>query len=101
MTDCDLCGVALPNLVPVRVFVPRFEQSYPEGIWNGLCKSCLEATKCNVSKPNNDKCDLCKDKTLVYGINVKIPSFSKGEEIKTVMICKKCLKAIKEADLNK
>ncbi|MDK2939693.1 MAG: dehydrogenase subunit, partial [Methanolobus sp.] len=45
MTDCDLCGVGIPTVVPVRVFKPKYEQSYPHGMWQGLCEGCLNAGK--------------------------------------------------------
>ncbi|AEH61427.1 F420H2 dehydrogenase, subunit FpoO [Methanosalsum zhilinae DSM 4017] len=67
MTDCDLCGVALPTLNNVKVFapedddkssfgskrirktegqsvmMPRYTSHAPLGVWAGLCDKCLRS----------------------------------------------------------
>lgn len=107
MADCDLCGVSIPTVVPVRVFVPRFEHSYPEGIWKGLCESCLKAAKETADRVATSsscgtagKCDLCGAIAQLQPVQISRPSFSKGEEEDTVMLCKKCLASVQEADKN-
>lgn len=106
MADCDLCGVSLPTLVPVRVFVPRFEHSYPEGIWKGLCESCLhisiqraEKLKVENKWDVNGKCDLCSTKTQLYEITVPTPSFSNREIFETMVLCKRCLTVAEESNI--
>ncbi|AGB49649.1 F420H2 dehydrogenase subunit FpoO [Methanomethylovorans hollandica DSM 15978] len=105
MADCDLCSVSIPTVVPVRVFVPRFENSYPEGIWKGLCEPCLKAAKETADRFTTfsasgtvGKCDLCSAVAQLQPVQISRPSFSKGEEEDTAMLCKKCLAAVQEAD---
>ncbi|MBC7085177.1 MAG: F420H2 dehydrogenase subunit FpoO [Methanomethylovorans sp.] len=105
MADCDLCTVAIPTVVPVRIFVPRFEHSYPEGIWKGLCESCLKSAKETADKLASSsscgtagKCNLCGAIAQLQPVQIFRPSFSKGQEEDSVMLCKKCLAAIQKAD---
>ena len=77
MADCDLCGVAIPTTCPVRVFSPRFENSYPEGVWKGLCSDCLEAVKDAQDDSGKltgsfGKCDLCSKEGKVQDVTVNI-----------------------------
>ncbi len=109
MADCDLCTVAIPTVCPVRVFSPKFEQSYPEGIWKGLCGDCLDRAKEAYDRVNGDtpelgvfgKCDLCGSGTQLYEVGVKIPSFSKGYEDETKHICMSCLEKCSQAHASK
>ncbi len=39
MADCELCGLAKPTLVPVKVQVHTLAN--PEGAYKGLCQDCL------------------------------------------------------------
>jgi len=41
MADCELCTLAKPTLVPVKVDVHTL--ACPEGTYRGLCLDCLEA----------------------------------------------------------
>ncbi len=41
MADCELCGLAKPTLVPVRVQVHTLAN--PEGAYKGLCQDCLDS----------------------------------------------------------
>ncbi len=41
MADCELCGLAKPTLVPVKVDVHTMAN--PEGAYKGLCLDCLDA----------------------------------------------------------
>ncbi|MBC7078997.1 MAG: F420H2 dehydrogenase subunit FpoO [Methanothrix sp.] len=41
MADCDLCTVAKPTLIPIKVKVHTLAN--PEGAYKGVCESCLEA----------------------------------------------------------
>ncbi|MEZ5335880.1 MAG: F420H2 dehydrogenase subunit FpoO [Methanolobus sp.] len=104
MADCDLCGVAIPTVVPVRVFKPKYAHSYPHGMWQGLCEGCLNAGKkthdaqaesssCGVA----GKCDFCGAIAQLYDVTISRPSFSKGADPDTVGLCKKCLASINEA----
>ncbi|MCD4800417.1 MAG: F420H2 dehydrogenase subunit FpoO [Methanococcoides sp.] len=104
MADCDLCGVSIPTVCPVRVFSPRFEQSYPEGVWKGLCGGCLAAAKKaydesseKVAAGTFGKCDLCGTKAQLQDVGVNVPSFSKGSIVKTRKICLKCLEESSES----
>lgn len=104
MADCDLCSVSIPTVVPIRVFVPRFKNSYPEGIWKGLCEPCLKAAKETADKMTASscgtagKCDLCGAIAQLQPVQISRPSFSKGVEEDTAMLCKNCLVAVQEAD---
>ncbi len=107
MADCDLCSVSIPTVVPVRVFMPQFENSYPEGIWKGICEPCLKAAKETADRfttfsasGNAGKCDLCRTIAQLQPVQISRPSFSKEEESDTALLCKKCLVAVQEADKN-
>ncbi|MBN2111005.1 MAG: F420H2 dehydrogenase subunit FpoO [Methanosarcinaceae archaeon] len=104
MADCDLCGVAIPTVVPVQVYKPKFALSYPHGMWQGLCEGCLKAamkareeqvrsSSCGVA----GKCDLCGGIERLHPVTISRPSFSKGADEDTVHLCKRCLDSIKEA----
>ncbi|WP_406659703.1 F420H2 dehydrogenase subunit FpoO [Methanolobus sp. ZRKC3] len=103
MTDCDLCGVGIPTVAPVRIFKPKYVHSYPNGMWQGLCEPCLNAAKkvndenAGTSCGKAGKCDFCGAIAQLFDVDIKIPSFSKGEDDSTVGICKKCLSSIGEA----
>jgi F420H2 dehydrogenase subunit O len=103
MTDCDLCGRAIPTVIPVRVFRPMLKFAYPEGVWKGLCETCLssaEKTYLNAGQPQTlcrrGKCSLCRKKGGVFLVELQIPSFSKGVVQKDAQVCSDCLKAIHE-----
>ncbi|MCQ1537034.1 dehydrogenase [Methanosarcina sp. KYL-1] len=103
MTDCDLCGRAIPTVNPVRVLRPLLKFAYPEGVWKGLCETCLESaeeTRVKVAKETSagkkGKCALCGDKTDLYAVEMHIPDFSKEVVKKNAMLCEKCLKAAGE-----
>ena len=104
MADCDLCGVAIPTVVPVRVFKPKYAHSYTYGMWQGLCEGCVKAAKkaseeqassssCGVA----GKCDLCGGTERLYPVTISRPSFSKGEDEDTVRLCRRCLDSVEEA----
>ncbi|ETA67242.1 F420H2 dehydrogenase subunit FpoO [Methanolobus sp. WCC1] len=104
MTDCDLCGVGIPTVVPVRVFKPKYEQSYPHGMWQGLCEGCLNAGKKahdaleeSSSCGTAGVCDFCGAIAQLHDVTISRPSFSKGAEEDTIGLCKKCLASINEA----
>jgi hypothetical protein len=111
MADCDLCGVAIPTVCPVKVFEPRFEHSYPEGKWQGLCERCLDSAKkvydahamekeeqvCMKPGDSFGTCDLCGNATQLYEVDVEVPSFTKGYEKETRRLCRKCLEGVNEA----
>lgn len=82
MADCDLCGRSEPTLVPVRVRVRRYRDPYPEGMWRGLCKSCLEcaheAFKSKEKKVVRGRCALSLVRGDVVEFDVRIPSFTGG-----------------------
>jgi F420H2 dehydrogenase subunit FpoO. len=104
MTDCDLCGRALPSVIPVRVFRPLLKFVYPEGVWKGLCEICLDSTQKTYLSIEKDeiscrrnKCVLCGKKGRVYPVEIQIPDFSKGVVKRQVNVCTNCLEAINEA----
>jgi hypothetical protein len=41
MADCELCTLAKPTLIPIKVQVHTLAN--PEGAYKGVCNSCLEA----------------------------------------------------------
>lgn len=41
MADCELCTLAKPTLIPIKVQVHTLAN--PEGAYKGVCKSCLES----------------------------------------------------------
>ncbi len=100
MADCDICLVAIPTCIPVKVETPLM--AYPRGVWRGMCKSCLtsahEAYKefSTLKKLDTGKCDLCGSMLTVYLVQFPIPEIPKpvNHEKK---ICEKCLKASEEA----
>ncbi len=103
MADCDLCGVAIPTVCPVLVFDPRFEYSYPEGVWKGLCEDCLDSAKKVYDEVSESqavgvvgKCDLCGTSAQLYEVEISIPSFWKGSDDEIVNLCAKCLEACNE-----
>ncbi|GEM_PF-244776 len=128
MTDCDLCGVALPTLNNVKIFVPkddsssfgsssackspgnsiirpRFISHSPMGIWAGICDTCLESLNKTAEKVLSEsekptgtcgKCEMCAAYTMLFGVDIEIPSFSKGSEPETSYICAVCLQACKD-----
>jgi hypothetical protein len=104
MADCDLCGVAIPTVVPVQVFKPRFAHSYPHGMWQGLCEDCLNAAKESHDKQEESpscgiagKCDLCGGIERLHPVLISRPSFSKGADEDTVRLCKRCLDSVDKA----
>ncbi len=104
MADCDLCGVAIPTVAPVRIFKPKYASSYPHGMWQGLCDDCLNAAKRThdrtVESPSCGTagiCELCGAIAQLYDVGFNRPSFSKGSEEDIVPLCKKCLVSINEA----
>jgi len=106
MADCDLCGVALPTLCPVKVMMPRFAYAYPKGTEVNLCEKCLESahnanSKISASSSSDGKCNLCGSKTRIYPVDIEIPSFGKGVDPTKVNICKDCLEACSEAYIKK
>jgi hypothetical protein len=104
MADCDLCGVALPTLVPVKVYKPKFAHSYPEGMWQGLCEQCVAAA-IKASEEHSrtgtcgtaGTCQLCGSIERLYGVPIIRPSFSQGSERDTAYLCKRCLTSIGQA----
>lgn len=103
MTDCDLCGRALPSVIPVRVFRSRLKFAYPEGVWKGLCETCLDSSQKTYLSINKDeiscrrnKCVLCGKKGRVYPVEIQIPDFSKGVVKRKVNVCTNCLDSINE-----
>jgi hypothetical protein len=106
MTDCDLCGRAIPTVIPVRAIRPLLKFAYPNGVWKGLCETCLDsAQKTHLTVDKNQtscrkgRCALCGDKTGVFPVELQVPDFSKGVVKKEVNICNRCLKAVDEAYL--
>ena len=104
MTDCDLCGKGIPTVIPVRVFRPLLKFAYPEGVWKGLCETCLDSaqkTYLSIDKGEiscrRNKCALCGRKGRVHPVELQIPNFSKGIVKKEVNVCVKCLESINEA----
>ncbi|WP_406656693.1 F420H2 dehydrogenase subunit FpoO [Methanolobus sp. ZRKC2] len=104
MADCNLCGVAIPTVVPVQVFKPKYAHSYPHGMWQGLCEGCLNAAKkARAEKAESSslgvtgKCDLCGGMEPLYPVTISRPSFSKGAEEDTVRLCGRCLDSIETA----
>ena len=104
MTDCDLCGKGIPTVTPVRIFPPLLKFAYPEGVWKGLCETCLDsAQKTYINKGKNEtvcrrgKCSLCGKKGGVTPVELQVPDFSKGIVKKDVPVCSKCLESINEA----
>jgi len=104
MTDCDLCGKGIPTVIPVRVNPPLLKFAYPEGVWKGLCETCLDSaqkTYLSISKDETscrrNKCALCGDKGKVFPVELQVPDFSKGVVKREVNVCPKCLKAVDEA----
>jgi hypothetical protein len=104
MTDCDLCGRAIPAVNPVRVFRPLLKFAYPEGVWKGLCELCLESAETTRVKVENQeltatqgKCSLCGKKAELYPVEMEIPDFSKGIVTENAMLCEECLKAAGES----
>lgn len=41
MADCELCTLAKPTLIPIKVQVHTLAN--PEGAYRGVCLSCLDA----------------------------------------------------------
>lgn len=104
MTDCDLCGKGIPTVIPIRTFPPLLKFAYPEGVWKGLCETCLDsAQKTYINKGKNEtvcrrgKCFLCRKKGGVTPVELQVPDFSKGIVKKDASICSKCLESINEA----
>lgn len=104
MTDCDLCGRALPTVIPVKTFPPLLKFAYPEGVWKGLCEICLDSaqkTYISIDKEElscrRSKCALCGRKGRVYPVELQVPDFSKGIVKKEANVCTICLKGINEA----
>ena len=104
MTDCDLCGRAIPTVIPVRVIRPLLKFAYPNGVWKGLCETCLESAQKtyltvdkNQTSCRKGRCALCGDKTGVFPVELQVPDFSKGVVKKEVYVCNRCLKAVDEA----
>jgi hypothetical protein len=104
MTDCDLCGKGLPTLIPVRTYPPLFKFAYPEGVWKGLCETCLDSTQKTYLGVNrdeiscrNNKCALCGHKGRAHPVELQVPDFSKGTVKREVNLCMKCLESIDKA----
>jgi len=103
MTDCDLCGKGIPAVIPVRIFRPLLKFAYPEGIWKGLCGTCLDSAQksyLSIEKDEisfrNNKCFLCGTKDRVYPVKLQVPDFSEGIVKREVNVCTKCLESINE-----
>ncbi|MDR7666548.1 F420H2 dehydrogenase subunit FpoO [Methanosarcina sp. Z-7115] len=103
MTDCDLCGRGIPTVIPVRVNPPLLKFAYPEGVWKGLCETCLDSAQKTYLTVDNEeiscrrgKCSLCGKKGRVFPVELQIPSFSKGIVKKDAPVCSNCLKAVDE-----
>ncbi|MHC1625595.1 MAG: F420H2 dehydrogenase subunit FpoO [Methermicoccaceae archaeon] len=97
MADCDLCGKSKPTLIPVRVMVPVYRHAYPEGMWKGLCETCLEscasayATK--EKRYANGKCalSLVKGKNVVVSIPVpSLTGIKTEEKLVSEVVLKSC-----------
>ncbi len=104
MTDCDLCGRGIPTVIPVRVNPPLLKFAYPEGVWKGLCETCLDsAQKVHMGNDKNElscrkgKCALCQEKGRVFAVEIQIPDFSQGVVKKDKTLCSRCLKAVDES----
>jgi hypothetical protein len=104
MTDCDLCGKGIPTVIPVKTFPPLLKFAYPEGVWKGLCETCLDSAQKTYLSINKDeiscrrnKCALCGRKGRVYPVELQIPSFSKGVVKKQANVCTICLESVNEA----
>ncbi|AAM32175.1 F420H2 dehydrogenase subunit FpoO [Methanosarcina mazei] len=104
MTDCDLCGKGIPTVIPVRTYPPLLRFAYPEGVWKGLCETCLDSAQKTYLEVNRNhtscrrgKCSLCGSKTGVFSVELQIPDFSKGIVRKDVDVCYRCLKLVDEA----
>ncbi|MHC1593097.1 MAG: F420H2 dehydrogenase subunit FpoO [Methermicoccaceae archaeon] len=82
VVDCDLCGRSEPTLVPVRVRVPAYSDPYPEGMWRGLCRRCLECAHEAYTSKEKDfvkgRCDLSFVRGDVVEFSISVPSFSQG-----------------------
>lgn len=103
MTDCDLCGKGIPAVIPVRIFRPLLKFAYPEGVWKGLCGTCLDSAQksyLSIEKDEisfrNNKCFLCGTKDRVYPVKLQVPDFSEGIVKREVNVCTKCLESINE-----
>lgn len=104
MADCDLCGVALPTLVPIKVYKPKYAHSYPQGMWQGLCELCVSsAIRTSEEQARTGTCgtagtcQLCGSIERLHGVHISRPSFSQGEEKDTVYLCSRCLKSVAES----
>ncbi len=104
MTDCDLCGKGIPTVIPVRTHPPLLKFAYPEGVWKGLCETCLDSaqkTYLGVDKDEiscrNSKCVLCGKKGRTHPVELKVPDFSKGIVKREVNLCTICLEEVNEA----
>lgn len=104
MADCDLCGIALPTLVPVKVYKPKYAHPYPQGMWQGLCELCVSAairTKEEQARTGScgtaGTCQFCGSIERLYPVHISRPSFSQGEEKDTVYLCSRCLNSISDA----
>ncbi len=103
MKDCDLCGKGIPVVIPVRIFRPLLKFAYPEGVWKGLCGTCLDSAQksyLSIEKDEisfrNNKCFLCGTKNRVYPVKLQVPDFSEGIIKREVDVCTKCLESINE-----
>ncbi|HPS90447.1 MAG TPA: F420H2 dehydrogenase subunit FpoO, partial [Methanosarcina vacuolata] len=90
-------------VIPVRVFRSRLKFAYPEGVWKGLCDTCLDSAQETYLSINKDeiscrrnKCVLCGKKGRVYPVEIQIPDFSTGVIKRKVNVCTKCLDSINE-----
>lgn len=100
MADCDICWVAVPTCIPVKVDTPMM--AYPRGVWRGLCKSCL--TTCHeafkkldiLSKLGTGKCDLCGSNIMVYSVQIPKPEVPEPVAVPK-KFCESCLKKCEEA----
>lgn len=106
MADCDLCGVSLPTLNPVKVLIPRFASAYPKGMWTGVCDDCIKSAhkeyrNISLLSGSNGKCDLCGATLELYPVDIEIPSFSKGVDPAVARLCKGCLEASSIAQVSK
>jgi len=104
MTDCDLCGKGIPTVIPVRAHPPLLKFAYPEGVWKGLCETCLDSaqkTYLGIDKDEiscrNSKCALCGKKGRTHPVELKVPDFSKGIVKREVNVCVVCLEEVNEA----
>ncbi|MFP4654201.1 MAG: F420H2 dehydrogenase subunit FpoO [Methanohalobium sp.] len=103
MADCDLCGKSIPTLCPVKVLAPKLIITFPEGVWKGLCPTCVKSAEDTYSKldqsiltVSSGKCNLCGKTSRLYPVEIQIPSFREGIDKEKMNLCRTCLEACHE-----